>query len=330
MDKKTTRQERRALLLEQRRLLKKDKNYKEPTPHRTTHKQWPLALVGMGFFFFSAVLALVLGGHMWDGHGWFPKTLGWAIAISVLIYSFIKWIKLRKTFVFKRGWITLLFVAFCAAVVSAFLFCQTISGWQESEHLTIREQQHQALIKQASSWRQGQRWDAQMCDTVNTQQQQFVNDLRNETYTPFISELFVLLGTLQVRYQAGCDANWQEIYQKLSENNPKWRNLSQKKIADYNRFLVLTVPTNKDGCWMDKEHYYSKGDQKTAKALNHICQENLDDLPWNSSFNYARAQEYIALEERLGPTQSDTIKPETEEYKRSRKRIEEILGRKTQ
>ena len=81
---------------------------------------------------------------------------------------------------------------------------------------------------------------------------------------------------------------------------------------------------------MDKEHYYSKGDQKTAKALNHICQENLDDLPWNSSFNYARAQEYIALEERLGPTQSDTIKPETEEYKRSRKRIEEILGRKTQ
>lgn len=285
----------------ERRLLKKlQKQHKQQNPqdffpedHSPKPRVMPFVWIILGFVFIASVFAMVVGAHMWVGHNVWPRIVGWTVTGLVGVSTFVYWTRMRKQFRFFKRWFLLFPLILGLAVMCAVVFVYFISAWQESSQLKYREQRNQDLIAVTSSWKPGTYWNDAQCKKIEQQQQDFISQLNDTSRPPYMGEVLVLFGTINVSYQAGCSAQWTYAVKQLTAPKSQWSTTSASAIRGFNNFVASQYPNSKEGCQMELGRLNQADDTPLHSALKFLCEEVPEQRQWKSGELTAQAQSIV-------------------------------------
>lgn len=253
----------------------------------------PFVWIIMGFVFIASVFAMVVGAHMWVGHSVWPRVVGWTITGLVGIATFVYWTQMRAQFRFFKRWFLLFPLTLAFAVICAMVFVYFISAWQESSQLKYREQRNQELIAVTSAWKVGEYWNEAQCQKIEQQQRDFVSQLNDTSRPPYMGEVLVLFGTLNVGYQAGCSAQFQYAVDQLTAPQKQWNTTSASAIRGFNNFVGAQYPNSKEGCQMELTRLNLADQTPLHSALKFLCDEVPEQRQWKSGELTAQAQSIV-------------------------------------
>lgn len=250
--------------------------FEQPTASAPQKKvsQFPLFISLTILFFVCGVVAVVRGMQLWDNEGWIPPVVGWMITFWVAVIGFLIWHKKRHTFTFTKGWLVRILFSLLIGGGLAMIMSLSIHQWQQSQQLQNTVQKFNQLVQQTAQWTVGQSWDTQTCTENKDQQDQFVSYLFSRPSPPLNNEVILLIDIYGVAYQAGCESQWNNLYQTISNSSKKWQLEHQQQFKSMTLALNQYWPDAHRGCQMERTRMNFASDQDPLnEAFSVVCEQ---------------------------------------------------------